>query len=151
MKKYTKAVILSMTLFVSVIIVGCAGQTVTPAHQDPVTGEQVAAVTNYTPNAVIGQIASGAQMAAPLVPQPWGALIAGLGVLATAISGTVATVLNLKNNQKKTMLQAVITGVEQANNPATKTAIQDVATALGANDKLHQLVQNVTSILPGTK
>lgn len=136
---------LFIALICATLLLGCANQQVT---KDPVTGQNT---TNYVANAAVTQVAGVAQMAAPLVPQPWGALIGALGVLGTAVAGAIATYKNKRVNEQKAMLNAVIIGVEQANNPATKLAIQDIATALGANDKLHKVVQTITSTLPGTK
>ncbi len=148
LRNMKSAIVLAALLVVSVIMIGCAGQTVTPAHQDPVTGQIVPAVTNYVPNTVATQIGSTTTVVAPFLPPPWNALLVALGGLVTTGAGAIATYQNSKLRDNRTMLASVIAGVESANNPATKEAIQTVAAASGLGDKLNTLVQKVTAAVP---
>lgn len=146
-----KTTLLGLLLIASIVIItGCAQQHVNPAQTDPVTGVITPATTNYTPNPIVGQVTGMTTAIAPLIPNPWGGVITAVSVLAAAIAGGIARYKNAQVVEKQTQLKAVIMGVEQANNPQTKIAIQDIATALGANDKLHQTVQAVVSVLPSS-
>ena len=142
MKNKLNQLLLLGALIASTLIIGCAGQQVTT---DAGTG---ISHTNFVANPVVTQIASGTALAAPIVPQPWGALIGAVGVLAATVAAGIARYQNAKLNEHKTMLGAVITGVEMGNNPTTKAAIQTVISASGLQPKLDALVQQATGSMP---
>ncbi len=105
------------------------------------------AVTNYGVNPIYNQISTGATVAAPFIPAPWGGLVIALGSLVGVVGTGVAAYQQARINQHKTMLGAMIAGVEQGNNPATKQAINTVISATGLQPKLDAIVQQVTSTM----
>ena len=102
-------------------------------------------VTNYAPNPTVqGALNTGAQYA-PLAPAPWGWIASGVLALASAGLGLFAKSKNGQLNDAQSITQAVITGVEAANNADTKKAIQTAAAAAGVQGQLDPLVQSVTA------
>jgi len=148
--KFKSTIVLAAMLVVSVFMIGCAGQNVTPTHQDPGTGQMVPAVTNYVPNSIANQIGQGTTVVAPFLPPPWGMILSAIGVLVTTGAGAIATYQNSKLRDHQTMLNSVIAGVEAGNNDATKTAISNIAAATGLGAKLDSIVQKVSSSVTPT-
>lgn len=67
----------------------------------------------------------------------------GLGGLAVVL-GWLARLKTVKANQQAAMLRATIAGVEAANHPATKEAVQKASQAAGLAAELDARVQEVT-------
>ena len=142
MKTNTKWLVGLLTI-TAIAIIGCGTPQVTT---DPTTG--IKTTNSYAPNTIAKSVANGAQVAAPLVPEPWGVLVGAVGVLIATGASIVAKVQTSKLVEHKSMLASVITGVELGNNDATKQAIQTVVSATGLQPKLDGLVQQVTSSFP---
>ncbi len=141
-----------------VILAGCATkQIVTPAvpYQPAITNVVTGAVTPevatvreviaYVPNATVAKIAATGAQVAPLVPAPWGDVLAGLLGLSTVIIGIIA---RQKNGQLKTtqeVTKAIIQGVESAGSAAAtvKMAIATVSKANGVADAVEAHVNDV--------
>ena len=158
----TKIAIISI---VSLILVGCAvpvsitpGAAAIPAATNTVNNVTTivpavpaqSAITNYGANPVASQIGTYTAMAAPLIPQPFGSIVGALGILIGVAGGGIAAYKNAKLNDHKTMLGAVIAGVEQGNNTATKSAINTIISATGMQKKLDGIVQDVTASITPT-
>ena len=148
-----KTKILAVTLL-GAILVGCAVPVSIVPSSPPTTNTVgnittvipgTPAITNYGVNPILTTVASGAQIAAPLVPQPWGLIIGAIGTLLAAAGTGIAAAKNAQLNTNASMLASVITGVETAGTPATKTAIQNLATAAGVSSQLDAIVQAVTA------
>jgi hypothetical protein len=111
-----------------------------------VTNGMTYAVSSSTAN-----IISAAQSAGGLLPPPYGtALTGGL----TVLSGILGFIANLKSKQLGVaqpladMVEPMIAGVEQGNDPATKQAIKSNAIGAGVQDDLDKKVQAVTNKMP---
>ena len=123
-------------------LIGCATQKVTPAN--PATNQP--AVTNYVPNEALVKVVGVATKIndATAAADPYsGAITWGLGV-ALAVAGWIAKRKNDQAAAAQTLTKTVIQGVEAADNPAVKLAIQTHATAVGVEGALSQVVFDTT-------
>ncbi len=141
-----KLLILASCVLASIVIIGCTGEQIT-------TDASGNSYTNYVPNATVTKVANYAPVASTVVgatvPGPAGGiaaiLIAAAGVLSTTAAGMIARYKNARLNEHKSMLSAVIAGVEQGNNAATKQAITNVISATPLGPKLNSIVQQITA------
>lgn len=97
----------------------------------------------YSVRPAISNGLNTASEAASHLPSPW-------GDLATGALGVTATVLGVVAKRKSTMLNATVAGVEAANHPATKAAIQHFAAAAGVDHHLDRAVRKVTRRMGST-
>jgi len=111
-------------------------EVVTPASEStytvPVTNKVVAPSWTHTIDAARGLNQLNPTPTAPLINL-------GLGALAF-ILGAAAKIYNGKANKKQAVLEAVIDGVEKANDPKVKEQIKLAATNAGVQPDLHKIV-----------
>lgn len=98
----------------------------------------------YTVSPLVSNITAGAQTVAGVLPPPWGTILGGVVTLAMAGLGVVAKVKTTAAQNNENMLTAVINGVETANNPGVKQAIQIASQKAGVAPQLAAKVATVT-------
>lgn len=150
--KYPKKYLVVAALFLALFIYGCASTNPNAGKPviDPATGLQVTNAAGIPlvqppviPNALGTSLVGYVNKAVPIIPAPYGDLVALLAAVGTLVMGKIA---QSKNNQ----LAAVVQGVEDSTNAPTvtgasvKSAIQARATAAGVQATLDATVQKLT-------
>lgn len=114
--------------------------TVTPAHVETRYITNSVAVVN--PQWVAAENTAGA--IAPFLPPPFGQIF-GLGL--AGLAGILGLVVRTKNKQMsvaQAVTTAMVHGVEAANDPKTKDAIDSAAKVLGVQKPVDAIVQGLT-------
>lgn len=140
MKTNIKHILISFAVII-VLVTACTTAKVTPATS------AAPAVTNYivSPKLTTALDTVGSINAVTAPVNPYSPIIdIGLGGIA-AIAAWVAKRKNDAAAQQALLLKTVIQGVENANLPAVKTAIQTQAVAIGVEGSLGNTVSKVNS------
>lgn len=144
MKIKMQLIIGAVLVSAAIIITGCANETVTPATATS------PAVTNYTANTAATAVANGAELAAPLVPQPYGAAVGAVGLLIAGIAGGIATYKNSQANLHLSTLQSVVSAIESSL-PGVSEAITATLPAASGNVTATQALTTATAALGAVK
>ena len=134
MKKALETLAQLIVIAMLSFIVGC---TTTKLVETPPGSGQYKKVAETDPRFTTGlQTAEGvARVFGPI--NPWHGLV-------TIGLGAAAAIAEWNKRRKQAQLDAVITGVEAADNPAVKKAIYDASVAAKVEPQLSQSVKNVT-------
>lgn len=134
MKRALKHIIVAIVMTAVLLIVGCA---VTRVIEDPPGSGNLKKVAETDPRFTKGlQTAEGvAGVFGPI--NPWHGLV-------TILLGGAAAVADWNRRRKQAVLDAVITGVENAGSDATKKAINAAAMAAKVEPALNEDVKKIT-------
>jgi hypothetical protein len=91
----------------------------------------------YSPKPALTEALGTATGLAKFLPAPWNELLTGALAITTGLVGFVA-------KRKSTIVRALVIGVEAANHPPVKAAIQQIASAAGVERGLNRVVRRVT-------
>lgn len=125
--------ILCLLFIVVVAVAGCS-------HFEPYVGEDGQTHTIFGDNAKM--VSDSLTASSKVLPLPIGGLIATIGGAIGLIGLAATSIVSAKKSSGT--LEAVIRGVEEANNPAVKETIRKVAGDSGYQQHLRKLVARYT-------
>lgn len=124
-------------------LAGCAQPVVT-------TNPDGSKATNFVANGTTTAISSFATVAAPIVPQPYGAIIGALGILIGVVGTGIAGYQNGKANLHQNTLTSVANGVENAA-PGIAAAITAALPAAASNPTATNALTIANTVLSQVK